>query len=155
MMKAEFTRDITGRDLATVALLMRNCDRAELAALGVTSPILALRQSVDSSIEVYAGKIAGKTKLLFGIAAVSIAANHMRPWLLATFDAPDYAVLFMRQQRDYIADWRARFDLIDNYVDVRNTASLAWLKLLGFQFDAPAPYGVAGAMFQRFYLEKV
>lgn len=150
-MRAEFHKPVTTRDVASVALLMREADRDEIAAASGIPPLMAVRGSVAASIEAYAGRLDNRTMFVCGIAPASFLAGHVRPWLLATYEAPKYAVLFMRQQRRIVGDWQKRYRLLENYVDARNAASIKWLKLLGFQFEPAQPFGIEQRPFHRFF----
>jgi hypothetical protein len=75
------------------------------------------------------------------------------PWMVATNDISKIKRFLVENTKKYIDIMKKDFDLLVNFVDVRNTVSIEWLKRAGFQFDEPAPYGVNGLLFHRFYME--
>lgn len=70
------------------------------------------------------------------------------PWLIATTAARPGTLTKITKL--HIPDMLRVYDMLVNYVDARNTASLDWLAHLGFQLGPPMLYGVQGRPFHRF-----
>jgi hypothetical protein len=51
-----------------------------------------------------------------------------------------------------LARMRAAYPQLENHVDARNRRALRWLGWLGFTIEAPAPWGVEGRPFHRFWM---
>lgn len=74
------------------------------------------------------------------------------PWMLGTALLERNAGGLIRSTRAYVAAWREQYPLLVNFVDARNTASVRYLKAVGFTLDEPAPFGHAGLPFHRFHM---
>jgi hypothetical protein len=61
---------------------------------------------------------------------------------------------FVRESKDYIKEQMEHFDLLYNFVSVRNTPSIKWLALLGFTIVYDEPIDITGEPFYFFYLRK-
>jgi hypothetical protein len=85
-----------------------------------------------------------------GVVPVSMATGIGSPWMLGT-DALDHLSRpLARIARRYFDEVARVYPVLENQVDVRNTASIKLLKWLGCSFDEPRPYGAAGLPFMRF-----
>ena len=98
------------------------------------------------------GLIDGEPVCMFGISMRSAAHNSGVPWMIGAKKLDTHKHAFARRCKAAFYPQAAKFAELENYVDVRNTAAIRWLRWLGFEFDAPAPYGVDGRLFQRFYM---
>ena len=61
---------------------------------------------------------------------------------------------FVRESKEYIKEQMVYFDLLYNFVAVRNTPSIKWLTLLGFTVVYEQPLDISGEPFYFFYLRK-
>src|SRR5690606_1591697 len=75
------------------------------------------------------------------------------PWLLASDRLLAHQRAFLRRCPGYLARMRRGHALLHNWVDERNAVSRRWLAWLGFRFDPPAPHGLLGLPFRRFWME--
>jgi len=73
-------------------------------------------------------------------------------WFLGSDRVNDFPVLLFRTSRIFVKEALLYYGYLHNYVDMRNTLSIQWLRWLGFYFDDPAPYGVDQMMFHRFHV---
>jgi hypothetical protein len=141
----------TTRDhLVELASTMRQADVDEVWASNHHTPEEALDRSFRLSDEPFTGLVDGEVVCIFGVAQPTPLADNGSPWLLASDLVEEHAHTFLRVNRVYVKEIRKRYPLLENYVDCRNTASIRWLKWLGFKFDKPAPYGPDGLPFLRF-----
>lgn len=81
-----------------------------------------------------------------------ILTTMAAPWMLGTPLVERHAGALIRSTRHYVAAWRERYPLLVNFVDARNTASIRYLRRVGFTLDEPAPFGAAGLPFHRFHM---
>lgn len=110
----------------------------------------SVAQSVDPLTVV---EPSGRVVCIFGHVPLGPILTPMAaPWCLATDRMFQHPGDLVRISRAYFADWRERYPLLVNFVDARNTASIRYLKLVGFTLDEPAPFGVAGLPFHRFHM---
>lgn len=89
---------------------------------------------------------------LFGFAPHGLLSDKAAPWAVGTPDLTRRGRALNRFGKWYCARTLEMFPVLENYVDVRNTASIRWLQGLGFQFDRPEPYGVEKRPFMRFWM---
>lgn len=91
---------------------------------------------------------------LFGFAPHNLLSDKIAPWAVGTPDLVRRGTALRRFGVAFSAKALERGKLLENYVDVRNTASIRWLKSIGYEFDAPAPYGHKNLPFMRFWMTK-
>ena len=141
---------VTDSHLVDLAPHMRKADIDEVFAAGGYSPLEALRASeactprcvalVDRNGVVAIWGAGEKTRSLVGC-----------PWMLAS----DRAELKYRREllvlgKSEVAKMKARYDALENWVDARHTASIRWLKWLGFRIHPSENYGFLNLPFHRF-----
>ena len=73
--------------------------------------------------------------------------------MLSTDELPKHYRKFARGSQTYIDSLKKDFDFLYNYVDVRNTLAVRWLSWLGFELDAPEPFGIDQLPFHKFHME--
>lgn len=142
-------RDVTPEDLDWLAPRLRAGDRAEAEAMSGMGAREALRFSVKVSRETWIAEVAGEPLAIFGIAG-AYTSPVARPWMVGTDAIGCYKLSFMRFSRALVADWRGRFDVLENWVDARHLESVRWLGWLGFTLDEPKPFGPFKMPFHRF-----
>lgn len=142
--------EATAEHVAAMAPHMRQSDVDEVYAASGSGALAALDRSLRFSTHAWAGLIDGEVACIFGVAPINLLARRGSPWLLGTDLVTQHATAFLRRNRGYIRIMMAVYNQLENHVDVRNTASIQWLKWLGFRFDEPAPYGHLGLPFMRF-----
>lgn len=123
---------------------VRQSDIDELAALGVT-PEMCMRGGMEHSRRSFTLFIHGQPAAMFGCVE---HATHGVPWMVICDAAVRWPIPFLRCTRRY-ADSLNMF--LENYVDARNTHVVRWLRWLGFALDEPAPWGLHGEPFHRFW----
>jgi hypothetical protein len=94
----------------------------------------------------------GALLAIFGVAPYNLMSDTGAPWLLGTRKLDRHSKTLTTVSRRYLAEMQEFFPKLVNYVDVRNTPSIRWLKRVGFAIDAPAPHGVKGEPFHRFHM---
>ena len=145
---------LTLADIEAIEPLVRQADRDEITgALGI--PMLdALRDGVRDSRKASQIVVDGYAVAVFGDATYNVLTGLGVPWLISTVHVERYPRAFLAVCKPAVAEMLTRHAELINYVDVRNTVAIRWLKWLGFQFDAPVPYGPRGMLFQRFWMRR-
>jgi len=143
-------RDIEPQDIDELVRNMRQADRDEVKA----STNLPLRSVIDHSIRLSsyskAGLVNGELACLWGVCPISILSSKGSPWLLATPVIEQYPMAFLRRCKPYIKKFKELYSSMENYVDVRNTVAIHWLKWMGFKMEEPQAWGVQGLDFHKF-----
>ena len=127
--RALHVREVAGR--------MREADRLEVIAATGRGELSALAASYRQSRFRWTALVDGRPEAMFGVGDLNVLTATGIPWMLAT-DAVE------RNRREFLrlsVDWRgqllARYDVLRNVVDCRNTVSIRWLRWLGFRFSDP------------------
>lgn len=145
---------LTLDDIATIEPLVRQADRDEITeALGIPM-VDALRDGISDSRKASKIVVDGLVVAVFGDASFSLLGGLGVPWLISTVHVERYPKAFLKVCKPEVAEMLTRHAELINFVDVRNTTAIRWLKWLGFQFDDPAPYGPRGMLFQRFWMRR-
>jgi hypothetical protein len=118
---------------------MRPADQAEVGALGYT-PLGALAEGFEISdpcLTIVAAD--GEPIGMFG--AVPWPDRQVaNVWLLATEKLVTVTKRqFIRECRAWVDGLNAKYPLLTNLVDARNTVHLRWLRWCGFEFGSPLP----------------
>jgi len=130
---------------------VRQADRDEaMAAYGWPAESM-LGAAVKNSDIAWAGLVDDQVACLFGVQGATILSEVGFPWLIGTDLVDAHAKAFLRRNRKMVDVMLDRYPLLENYVDVRNTRSIAWLKWLGFEMGEPQPYGVYRMPFIKFW----
>lgn len=144
-------RPVLEGDAAWFAARLRQSDRDELTAAAGPDLERTLRLSVEASRGMAGVAMAGPEPIaLFGFAPWGLMSGAASPWLVGTDALRKHGRALNRMGKAYCAEASSEFPVLVNYVDVRNTASVRWLRGLGFKMDAPAPFGAEGRPFMRF-----
>lgn len=143
-------REVLPGDVEELVNNLRHADIEEIRASGDLLPIEAVQQCVALSAPCWAAVINGELAAIFGAAPISLIGPIGTPWLLGTPVMDRHPRTVISTSRPYLALIQAAYPQLVNWVDVRNTRSIRWLKALGFNFHPAAPYGPRGLPFHRF-----
>jgi hypothetical protein len=129
-------------DEALVSLAGRLCaaDNAELKAVGLPSPLLALRQSAAASREAYVASWDGKVQGAFGVADCPDGSMRGIPWMLSTGHFGPVRKEFHAESRRMLREWAPMYCGLFNIVSVDHTDARRWLRSLGFAESAPLSF---------------
>lgn len=134
---------------------MRRADREEVWASHRMTPEEALRFSVGRSGEhAWAVERGGRIVTLFGCAPMSLVGSSGTPWLLGSDEIQDIRLTFLKYSRPIVRQLSARFALLENWIDARNTLHLDWARWTGFRVEEPEPYGVYRQPFCRIVMKR-
>lgn len=123
--------------IRTIAERMRQADRDEVWASSRKSPAGALMYSLRKSSVAWTALVDGRPEVMWGVGDINILAGVGAPWLLGTDAVEKHTVTFLRRSTDFRAQLLARYSVLRNFVDDRNTVSIRWLKWLGFKLSDP------------------
>ena len=125
-------------------------DVVEIEAMGMTS-LECLTASYNDSIYKYTCKVKGVPVCMFGLNPDSLLGDKAKIWMLATDELKTIQRRFARHSKEVVREYLEDYPLLYNYIDVRNTESIKWLKWLGAKMLHAVPYGINGESF--FYFE--
>ncbi|API59639.1 hypothetical protein BSL82_10175 [Tardibacter chloracetimidivorans] len=148
-------RPVRKEDAAALAANLRPSDEAEIVAAAGAAPVITIARSLALSTYATAVDRDGELMALYGVAPLSLLGDVGTPWLLATPQLARHARPLTRTARQYVVDALRFYPVLQNYVDVRNTASIRFLSRLGFTLFDPEPYGAAGLPFRKFEMRRV
>lgn len=106
--------------------------------------------SIASSTHCWAASIDGEVACILGVAPISLLGGVGSPWLLGTDVLARHRATFMRHAREGVRAMLGVYPHLVNCVHVKNTASIAWLRRVGFVLHPPIPYGPHRALFHPF-----
>lgn len=138
-----------------VAQNMRQCDIEEIRACSGRDPLVALSDSVAKADEVLTGVDPDDTPVfIFGLTARCRLTGTGAPWMLGTDNVAKFPREMMVDSRKIIGFMLDNFPRLENYVHIKNTVSVNWLKSVGFKMDEPFVAPLSGEQFMRFYMNK-
>jgi len=140
----------TQEHIEELATTMRQVDRDEVWAANHSTPLRALTNGVSLTEEPFTGLVDGKVVCIFGVSTMSFLSEDGTPWLLGSDLIEENKHVFLRMNRVYTREIKKRYKSLSNYIDVRNTKTLVWLKWLGFTIHDPAPHGPDNMLFRKF-----
>lgn len=129
---------------------LRQQDEDEVMALVGLDNLTALTVCFNDSDKVLTAEIDNTIVCMFGVTKNIDGTGT--PWLLGSDDVNKIPVTFIRESRKYIDQFLQEYGYLYNYVDIRNTLSIQWLKWLGFKIEEPVILGLEQRLFSRFSL---
>lgn len=145
----------TPEHVAALAPRMREADRQEIAAASGEDPETALLAGVALSPVSWAYLHNGEVLAIYGAAMYPGRPGVGIPWLLGAEGLEKHKVYFVRQSKPYLKKVLEYFDVLENWVDCRNTASIQWLAWCGFALAEVEPfYGIQRLPFIRFCIAR-
>lgn len=126
-------RQATVQDAIKIAPLLRPEDRRECIGMSGMTPEVMLPGSVLSCQDgetIYAESTSGEPILIGGVSRSSPLSAWV--WMMGTPEIKRHRWTFLRSSLPVVERWNAKFPLLHNYADFRNSVHLAWLEWLGF-----------------------
>ncbi|TPQ24938.1 hypothetical protein C2U68_17320 [Methylomonas koyamae] len=126
-------RPPTAADVEYLVGHLRQAERNDLQAMAADA-----RQALTQSIKLspagfcYAVEYDGELLCICGCGALTLISPVGFPWLVGTPALDRHAVKLTRLSRRGIKTMLERWPTLCNYIDCRNTRTLAWLQRLGF-----------------------
>ncbi len=131
-----------------IAAAIRQADCNECWAAGAMTARDALRMSLDGAALARTWLVDGQPAAMGGISGERESASI---WLLTTDLVEQHRRRFLADSRRSLDAVKDDYELLFNFVDVRNRRTIRWLKWLGFTIEEPRPYGPLGMPFHFFY----
>lgn len=146
---AVFLKRASRRDCEAVIADIRPADEAELIASDGDARMAVIKGWLASPSYCWAGyDERGRTLGVFGVYAESWYWSC--PWLVGTRALESHRREFAALSFRVFPRVRARFPNMRNFVDARNSASIAWLSRLGFEMGEAVRRGPYGLRFIPF-----
>lgn len=147
-------RSATENDGRWLATRLRKADLREIwSAYGMDGET-GFWAAFNNSEEVYSVVYKNEVVAIFGVCILSYLSNQGGIWMLATDQLDTIGISFARHTRTIIQEFLTRYSSLVNWVDSRNTQSIAWLRINGFEIKEACPYGVFGELFHYFCQRK-
>lgn len=132
---------------------VRQADRHEVMASSGRAVEDLLGRSVAQAEMAWAGLVNDKVACIFGVTGASLLSETGFPWMIGTHLVESHAKAFLRRNRPIVAQMLARYPYLKNYVDVRNSKAIEWLRWLGFVILPAEPFGMYRMLFHPFELK--
>lgn len=135
---------------------IRKADKEEVWASSHEDINMALDLSFRAAEVCFIGLLDDNPMIAFGVVRPFLLSANGIIWMLATDDIEKRIskTALARRCREYISTMLQSFDLLYNFVDVRNTVTVKWLEWIGAEFDEPKPYGPDNMLFRKFYIRR-
>lgn len=144
--------DATTAHLDELALNMRDSDVREVMAMSDRGIRTTLQLSFDMSSRVESCLIDGRVAAVWGIAPIDGEVGV--PWMLGTPLIDLHPKVLISESKRQLRLMLNEFNHLQQWVDIRNEASVRWLRRLGFLFGDPQPIGLGGELFYPFEYHK-
>lgn len=140
-----------GEALAYLSTNLRPADEDEVYAQLNADPYEAMKASLLASSDAWlVTDREGLPIALMGVAPSALPGVG-NPWLVGTPGIEEEAISFARQTPRYVEEMHKDYELLTNFVDARNEASIDWLLFAGFSlFDADPRHGPEKRLFFQF-----
>lgn len=92
---------------------------------------------------------------MWGVAPWPTDKTVGSPWLLATPEFSNHKLTFIKNTKNFVTDMARSYSRLANFVDVRHSESIRWLKWAGFTVAvSPVQFGPKRMPFYPFHLEQ-
>lgn len=139
-------------DILPIAFNMRDADCEEIWASHHATPEEALSRGIMHSKPCLTALWKGKPVAMFGVTPTE--TEEAIVWFLGTKVVDEHRICFCKMSRFIMKKFYDIYPTLYNWVDVRNTKSIQWLKWLGARFDVACEYGMENLMFNHFILRR-
>lgn len=133
----------------------RKEDFIECMAAFLMKPLEAAKFSIQNSSVAYSAFVNKKLVCIYGMVRGSALSPGIGTiWLLSTKEVDKYTYRFIKALSPEIDRVSVGYDMVENWVDVRNRGMIQALKFLGFTLNEPEQYGVLRRLAHRFWRAK-
>lgn len=140
----EIRRSIPG-DAEYVAQHLREEDKLEVTSLGYTPWEAVVLSSRGSDVS-YTALLDDTPIMVFGV-NLPTAGDVGEIWALGTPLCRKVAMSMIHRTKEILKVFLDICPAMENWCDARYSASLRWLRLIGFEVGEPEPYGINGEEF--------
>lgn len=138
------------RHADALAPILRASDRAEIWASSRQEPLECLRNAMGISEDSWSAFAGDQILAIFGVVDQQ---SFGVPWMLASNHLRLHPRAALVLGRRIVLSWLAEYGQLQNFVDARQTASIRWLRKLGFTIEPPRPLGPDHLPFHLFHRE--
>lgn len=132
-----------------LAKTIRHKDKLEAERLGL-EPHKGLFVAYRKSLFRKAAILDGEVIAMWGVAG-TVLSPIGQPWLITGEGLNRLSpIRFARIYKNEVADMRAYFDTLSNYVDAEYKGAVRMLKIAGFSLSEPFPFGPNNSLFRMF-----
>ncbi len=142
----------TIEDARRIADDVREADRVELYAAAGHTPLEAMQIGISSG-EAFTGFVDDVPVIMWGVCG-SVLGFVGTVWMVGANMLEKYPMHFLRRCKNSMMKMFENYDILENYVDVRNKKAIQWLRWLGFTIFEPEKYGLFRHEFHRFEKRK-
>ena len=143
-----FIRETTLRDIAELAVTMREEDRMEVSFSSGGSPLDALMDGYLLSDQVATIEANGRVVAIFGVCGTTGSIGC--PWMLGA-DGLEKCRSLLRECRTILQGYTEEYHYLTNACWSKNVAHVDWIKWLGFTFEGSSVRN--GETFLHFHKE--
>jgi len=147
-------RDSVATDIEPISKNMRIADIQEIWRSHGHTPLQSLTIAFYTSTLCYTVEHNNKRAAMFGVVPESFLGSRGSIWLLGTNDLAKIQRKLIRHSRSVIKYLLQHYQHLDNYVDVKNTLSIKWLRWCGAEIEEPKPFGERKELFHHFTFER-
>ena len=123
---------------------IREADRREAWKATGLSSLEVIAESIDISEVSYSIGWGTSPLAFFGSTAEGCV------WMLGSKELGKHRLSFWKFSNSIIRDWKTRYEVMWNFVDVENKDYIKWLERLGFVIREPISYGIGNYLFHPF-----
>lgn len=146
-----YARDAEIGDIASLKDCLRETTKDELWAVHHFTPEQSLFYSFSNSVFCFSIIVNDEVLAMGGIyRPKDLLAQKATLWFLTSQKLDKVERTFLRQCRNFMKTMLDIYPVLYNWVDIRNRPAILWLKWIGAEFGAIAPFGVDNRMFQYF-----
>lgn len=139
-------------DAVELSVLMREEDRAEVAAAVGWDAEEATRRGLADSVECWTMRAEDDLLAMYGV--VDLGGKIGLGWLLSADAVEENARAFWLACKRELPALLERWDVLYNAIDCRHAKALRWAEHLGFELFEPELYGALGIPFRPFIVRK-
>jgi len=138
-----------------LAPIMNEDDKRELWASNHSTPLESLLLGVEYSVEKVT-MIGAKGEIIAMLGVVpefkpDATTNQGIIWALGSPHQFKYSRQFLKMSKNILEKWLQKYSYLENFVDVRHTRSIRWIRWLGFTIGRVELLGPDAMPFFHFY----
>lgn len=131
-----YSRPSEPDDARDLAPRLREADKAEVKAVGISSPLIALSRGFHHSevartvCQLHDDEIVA----MYGVVRMEDTVPTGAAWCLGSDGIARNGLEFAIRSEEHLNELQETYPLLFNYVDARNELHIRWLQWSGFQF---------------------
>lgn len=142
-------------DVQELVANLRDQDRAECIAAGVTDIEAAVAHGIRTSTLCWSARVDGELACIFGVAPIGTVLDPRGAcWMLGTPLVRKHRRMLQELTPRYIAEMLEAYPHLLNQVHANNTVATRWLRKMGFVLQHPIPVPPHGELFHLFEMKR-